>query len=1072
MSSLKLYKASAGSGKTFALTREYLRLILRQKDAYRHILAVTFTNKAAGEMKERILSRLYRISVSDPLQPHDDRAVLAEQTGIPEKDLIRRSGELLGAILNDYSAFSVGTIDKFFQSVIRAFTREIGIQPSYNLELDTRRIIDLGVDRLFMQIGEDPGLERWLTDFALERLEEARSWNFRQEIQQLGMELFRESFQAMFTDEDMKLLNREKLDRLSSELDEMERSAGDRIRSLGKEALQIIRENGLQPEDFKSAGHSPAMAFRQAAEHGEVNFTEGRLKAMEQPEKWLKKEDFVRWESLTVDLLIPLLGKIYDHQVRLNTAGEVRRKFHTLGILTDLHEGIRSYLKENNLFLIADAGRFLKGILGESQVPFVFERTGNRYSHIMLDEFQDTSVFQYENFRPLLEESLAHGNESLVVGDVKQSIYRWRNSDWMILARGLEQDMAHQRIESHTLLRNYRSREEIIRFNNTVFQLAPKLLADQIGTGKDFEKASREEVSRAVDTFLRAYSDVVQQLPDNKPKTGGHVRVHMLGDADEPFADRVLGQLPQWIDEILEAGISHGEIAILVRTGKEGVRVARRLLEHAREKGEPGAYRLVSSDSLLISSNEAVKLVIAALRYLAFPGDGINNAQLKYRAAKAGLAGRGDPDRLFLSDVPPEIYLPEAFTGQTEALKQKPLFELVEELIGIFAAGGQAGDAPYLQALQDLVMELQQRDAPGIPAFLDYWQQFGSGKGIRISENSDAIRIMTVHRAKGLEFRAVVIPFCDWEVTTDPRKDNVLWCDAGSAGIESVPLLPVRYSSRLKHTVFAPDYFDERMKGYLDSLNLLYVAFTRAEDVLLMALPQREKNELKSVGDLLPAILAESPTAEPCLQALDNYVQDGILRVGDMPEPHERKPVPESWMFNSYDVVPGGKLPGVRLRGEYRLAGEEGIPREGRNFGNVMHLAFSGINTRDDVNSVLEGLQVKGILPAAERPGLEKTIRELLDRQPAASWFEEAEGRKVIRERSILGGDGEVYRPDRVLIDGLQATVIDFKFGRAERPGYHEQVRAYMRLLKDMGYEPVKGFLWYAMLDKTEQITP
>jgi ATP-dependent helicase/nuclease subunit A len=415
-----------------------------------------------------------------------------------------------------------------------------------------------------------------------------------------------------------------------------------------------------------------------------------------------------------------------------------------------------------------------------------------------------------------------------------------------------------------------------------------------------------------------------------------------------------------------------------------------------------------------------------------------------------------------------EEILPDSFISRIPILGQMPLFDLIEELIRIFGVGDHPGDLPYIQALQDLVVEVQRRESMSLPVFLEYWDQFGSTRGIGISEHSDAIRILTIHRSKGLEFRAVVVPFVHWEITTGHRKANILWCSTRGTGFGQVPLVPVRYGSDMKETLFSASYYEERMKGYLDNLNLLYVAFTRAVEVLYAAVPLRGAEGIRTVGDLFPAILQKEPSAEPSLGPLSRYLEGGLLEAGRMPGIEAEPLPPDPWKFVSYDTRTGDPLPKLRLQGEWRLTGEEGEPRSGRNFGNLMHLAFSRITGRDDVPQALEELVKAGLLSVKERPELEKQILEMVSRQVVKDWFRGRES--VFRERSILCGNGQVVRPDRVMIDGQRATVIDFKFGRHEREEYVRQVAHYMELLREMGYDPVEGFLWYAALDRIQKI--
>ncbi len=471
-----------------------------------------------------------------------------------------------------------------------------------------------------------------------------------------------------------------------------------------------------------------------------------------------------------------------------------------------------------------------------------------------------------------------------------------------------------------------------------------------------------------------------------------------------------------------------------------------------------------------MAHNEAVSIVVSALRFMVFPGDEINNALLKYRCYQAGFVSGEGTNRLFDGCITPGQVLPSAFKSRMRELRQLPLFELVEVLISLFGLDERPHDLPYIQALQDMVIEVQRREPMGIAEFLHYWEQHGSKKGIQISENSNAIRILTIHRSKGLEFKAVLIPFCNWEITTDQRKSNILWCPTGGTPFNRIPTVPVRFGSGMKHTLFSGFYYQERMKGYLDSLNLMYVAFTRAVDVLYLGIPESGEKGLKTTGDLLPAILDLDPVRQPSLLPLNSYRKDQEIIIGRMPEQQKTAERADPWQFVAYKANPGNRLPGIRLRSDQYFADEEGVFRTGQGFGNMMHLVFSRIELVQDVIPLLKTLQKEGILSARERPGLEKKILEMISQTGVSEWFSAKEGRSIYNERSILCGKGKVVRPDRVIIDREGVRVVDFKFGMIEKETYRDQVRYYMEQLISMKYKRVTAYIWYAMLGKIEKI--
>jgi len=1071
MSPLNIYKASAGSGKTFALTLEYLKLLFMFPGIHRHILAVTFTNKAAGEMKQRILNSLYELSRYSSKERMEEMERLREATGMKAEFISRRAGELLKIILNDYSGFSVGTIDKFFQSVIRAFTREIGIQPAYNLELDHSRVLSMAVDRLFQDLSDEEELQKWLIRFAEERMEESRSWNFRQEIIQLGMQLFRESFQSLFLEQDLGVLEKENLDLYLQEIKGLEKQIRTDMEGIGKTALEQLDRAGLIVEDFRLKGKSPPSLFVAAFEGNDLTFTQAKLDALDEPDKWLNKSASPAMSKLTEEVLMPMLIQLYQKQKVLNTLTAIRQNFYTLGIMGDIWEHVRDYTKERNLFLIADSSRFLRGIIGGNQVPFIYERTGSRYSHIMLDEFQDTSVFQYDNFKPLLDNALAAGNENLVVGDVKQSIYRWRNSDWKILASDLQEDFSHQQCQVYTLGKNFRSREELIRFNNTVFQLAPRVLAQTIEDELFSSSVHRSEAQKEVSRFRDAYADAVQQIPTHQEGSGGMVRIELFEENEQQsFRDQVLSRIPGWIEEIRQSGVEPGETAILVRSRKEGIAVANILLEHARNTGEHQGFRLISNESLLLVHNASVTLLLSALRYLVYPGDDLNKALLKYHCFLTGITQDLDTSLLFDITLPMDQFLPVDFLEKVHLFKQLPLFELSETLIKTFGLDHLSSDLPYIQAFQDLIIDLQRKEPMGITDFLQYWEQHGSKKGVSVSEESNAIRILTIHKAKGLEFKAVVIPFCNWEITTDQRKSNILWCETTDFPLNRIPVVPLRFSSKMQHTLFSSSYYRERMKGYMDSLNLMYVAFTRAKDILFIGAPYGEEKSIKNTGDLIRTILDQEPEKDPALKSLETYRLEKTIQIGELPAYKAQSEEEDPWKFTSYPVNQGKRILKVRLRSDEYFVDEEGAFRTGQMFGNMMHKVFSRISTIKDVDVLLMSMQRDGLLTAKQRKPLGEEIREMISRPGVQNWFSEGKGRSIFNERNMLCGKGILLRPDRVIVDEGRVIVVDFKFGQVEKSSYKTQVGNYMHQLGEMGYKSVEGYVWYVILDKTVKV--
>ena len=375
-----------------------------------------------------------------------------------------------------------------------------------------------------------------------------------------------------------------------------------------------------------------------------------------------------------------------------------------------------------------------------------------------------------------------------------------------------------------------------------------------------------------------------------------------------------------------------------------------------------------------------------------------------------------------------------------------------------------------MQAFQDLVIDLHRKEPQGIGDFLHFWEQHGSKKSVSVSEESNAIRILTIHKAKGLEFKAVIIPFCNWEITTDHKKANILWCDTKGTPFERLPTVPVKFSSKMAHTLFSPAYFQERMKGYMDNLNLMYVAFTRAKDALYIGIPESDGHTLRSTGDLIWAIKDLKPEGEPALDSLESYRSGQLFSLGSLPQYGKRVEGEDPWQFTTYPVNQRNRTLKVRMRSDEYFVDEDGSFRTGQMYGNIMHRVFSRISSVDDVAPILTTMEKEGLLPGKDRIVLQERILKMITQPGVERWFSIGENRSIYNERSILCGEGVVLRPDRVIVEGGRVTVIDFKFGGLEKNYYKEQVRNYMLQLGKVGYREVEGFVWYVMLGKTIQI--
>jgi ATP-dependent helicase/nuclease subunit A len=1093
---LKVYKASAGSGKTFQLTYEYLKLLFRNPENYRHILAVTFTNKAASEMKSRILERLHALATLEPGESSQDSGMLVEDLKLTEEQVRNSSADLLTRILNDYSRFSVGTIDRFFQGVIRAFAREIGLQAGFSLELDRDRMLNEAVDRMFMQITEDKEIQNWLLRFAEMRMENNKGWNFRKDIQDLGKHLFSERYQELVMENRERRrstssvsqkgeptldgsMGREQLTKFIAELSQIEKNTERKIVALAKDALDAINKNGFNVDQFHGGKRGVAMFFDTVANGGKYILTTAKFDAISDNSKWVSKKDIGSPKAAFAEnTLQPLLGEIYGLTKIMLSVSSVRPYMFTLGILNDLSEKILDITSEKNIFMLNDASRFLKGLIGNNPTPFIYEKTGSVYNHIMLDEFQDTSVFQWENFRPLIDHTLSQGMENLVVGDVKQSIYRWRNSDWKILADKVENAFVGQEIKAKSMDENWRSKENVVQFNNSLFHTASRIIRGKVDAELDAPGVS-DELRQKWNTLLEvAYNDVNQQVPTKFKGSGGYVRGVIQAHGEGKFKEEMEKLLPEWVMELQDNGYKAGDIAILVRFNNQGASVAQALMEYDREFNSDKKYcfDFVSNESLYLHRNIAIRFIVSLLAYIDQPNDKLHVLELKYNYLLMKEMLHGDLHASFDPKKMAGEVLPEEFMEQILSNRRMPLFELVELIIRDFRLDTQKADLPYIQEFQSIILEMQRDDPGSIHDFLEYWLEFGARKTLHVSDGQDAIQIMTIHKAKGLQFKAVIVPMCNWDLTTNPIRDTILWCDTAGTPFDTIPMVPVKYKSALKETFFAEEYLEEMVMGYVDNLNLLYVALTRTEEAMYIGIPGLEEpkpgkpQKMDNVGHLLALSMMSdsSPTKENQIDFTTINREDGF-ELGEFPEVIADDQQKEArWKLDEYPVHIRNDSLRLRLKSNDYFLNEDDDIGDHVGFGNLMHEIFAMIHSTKDVEAAVEKYKRSGIIKTKQAERLLLMIQEKIKQEKVKNWF--LEKLEIINERAIIVPGAGNYRPDRVILDGERTIVVDYKFGDQQEASYLKQVKRYKDLLLKMDYKNVEGYIWYVMLDEVIKV--
>lgn len=1065
---LFVYKASAGSGKTHRLTEEYLRLLFSSPYAYKHILAVTFTNKATDEMKGRIIDELANLAVGNR---SDYIKMLSDEKNYNEEQVRKEARDILTRILHDYSSFSVSTIDKFFQQTMRAFTREIGLGGGYNVELDTNKVLGEAVDSMLYDLERNDNklLLDWLIRFSEEKVENGETWNIRNDIKSLSQEIFKENFKAYSDLVQADIADKELMANYKNMLFPIIRNFESVLQQMAEKALNIMTSYELKPDDFKGVSYSPFFSFVRWANGGNDEPTAAFRSLANDITNWYssKTPASVKYkiEDAYNDLNMFVFGIInhFDNSLMYQTAYEINRYFFRLGILGDVDKKIREYCAENNIMLISDTTELLNRIIDGNDSPFIYEKVGQRVNNYMIDEFQDTSNMQWQNFLPLVKDSLSSGNRNFIVGDVKQSIYRWRNSDWKLLDEQLDIDFRKEGIIHETLDTNWRSSRNVIAFNNTIFSSGTSLLQDTYNSS--LEDIDNSRLKPFTSRIIKAYDEAGQDIPESHKGNEGYVKVEFVDTEEYVWKDYVLEQLPKQIEVLQDKGYGLKDITILVRTKKEGAEVANCLLEYKSQyTGTQYRYDIISDEALFVSNSKSIKLVIAILKYLHNPLDISLKALAVYEYFKYN--NQISAEEALLKYFSAKEDLPEDIANSLKRISELPLYEMTEEIFDLFHNSMEENEQVYIQSFLDMVLDFTIRNSSDLDAFLKWWDETGVTKTIFTPDGQDAIKIMTIHKSKGLGFNVVLIPFCNWEI--DHKHTTILWCHPKIEPFNKMHLVPVRYSQKLVNTIFAYEYFDEKLHAYIDNINILYVAFTRAKNELIVFAPKPKKEEINNISSLLWSTIHlsahQDDNEKPHLN-LHRYFDGAVFEVGQgyRPVKQEKKSSVKEISVDSLSSIPYDERVKLLLKNKYYFTytGQ-------RDYGTLMHEVVSRIERVEDIDSAIEAYHISGDITTDQKNELKELLYNYLSNPVVAPWY--SGQYKVLNEIQILQPKGNFIRPDRVMIKDGAVIVIDYKFGEKEDRKYIRQVKYYADQIRKMGYTDVKGYVCYITLGKVIEI--
>ena len=899
-------------------------------------------------------------------------------------------------------------------------------------------------------------------DYIEERIADDKRWNVSGEIKNFGRNIFDEGYIEKGDGLRRKLQDKDCIKNYRRTLQAIETEALEQMKGFADQFFGILESNGLAIDNLanKSKGVSSYFSKLQMGKLDDSLRNATVEKHLASPENWSSKSSPRRnaITELAAAELIPLLQTAEEFRSKnnmlVNSCQLSLRYINNVRLLANIDEEVRRLNYENNRFLLSDTNVLLHNLVHDGDSSFVFEKIGTTIRNVMIDEFQDTSRMQWDNFRLLLLEGLSQGENSLIVGDVKQSIYRWRNGDWGIL-NGLKDHIESFPINVKTLTTNRRSAGNIIEFNNKVFTAACHTL-------NDIYKSEQGEECK---DLKEAYVDVCQEK--DKDPDGGYVKVTFLTEKEEmAYVEDTLQQLANETQLLVTAGIQLKDIAILVRKNKTIPLVADYF-----DKNTP--YKIVSDEAFQLNASLAICMIMDGLRYLSNPENRIAKAQLAAAYQNEILKNNIDLNTLLLNDI--DEYLPVSFIEQQKKLRLMPLYELMEKLFGLFEMSRIKQQDAYLCAFFDAVVEYLQNNSSEMSAFIAFWEETLSQKTIPSGE-VEGIRIISIHKSKGLEYHTVLLPFCDWNMEKERSLTHLIWCTPKVAPFNDLDIVPVNYSTAMQQSIYREEYLNERLQLWVDNLNLLYVAFTRAKKNLIIW----GKDGLKgTVSELLQQAMGQIsiPQHEHDSSHLekseDNTDTDNIAyEMGTLYLSEEKRTdgIIKNKLLMNPEKIPL-HLESLESNIEFKqsnrsaefIRGEEETGERYIRQGQLLHNLFSVIRTQDDIPSAIERLRFEGIIESAEQERQIKKLTEWALNHPLVKeWY--SGNWELYNECAIIykeKGELQTRRPDRVMMkDGKVVVVVDFKFGK-KRTDYNKQVRDYMNLLSDMGYENIRGYLWY-----------
>jgi ATP-dependent exoDNAse (exonuclease V) beta subunit len=1025
-----IYKSSAGSGKTFTLVKEYLKLALSDTSnppkIYKSILAITFTNKAAAEMKDRILNALRDLSAEVlPAKSKTLASVLCDEVKIDETELRKRSTNLLYDILHNYGNFGISTIDSFTHSIIRNFSHDIDLPVNFNIEMNEDEVITKCIDQLISKIGEDEALTKLVLNFSREQTEDQKSWQVDENIKSFVSRALRNSSSdkldllKSFTIEDFKNIRKELIAK--------NKSIENDLTLIADKFYTFLSNNGISEKEFSYGASGFPGFFRKIKnkEYTQENLHGVRVMEAVKEDKWCTAKSQVAAitsnSEVFRDLYYQASAYLEKHLGDYIINQNILRNLYSLSLINEIDKLISAFKEEENILFISEFNKRIADVISTEPVPFIYEKIGERYKHFLIDEFQDTSAMQWQNLLPLIDNSLAEGHFNLLVGDGKQSIYRWRGGEAGQFEslpklpsikneemREMWEDTLERNAEIKNLENNFRSLKNVVEFNNQFFTW----LSDTQLSGK----------------WKDIYAGV-EQKPQEKNQ-GGYITIDVISKDDE--AELAYTHMLKYVNQSIASGFNYSEIVVLVRGNTEGNNAA----DFLTQQGIP----VISSDSLLLKNCSEVVFITDVLAFLNDPHNAIRASSiLCYLSDAQHISGKIKDEFLILLNKGSIKYnlinllKEEGIKLAVDKLVTLPLLECCIEIISTFKI---TKNKNYLQFFLDEIIAYTAYNSNSINAFLEAWIKTGEKASLKIPEGSEAVRIMTIHKSKGLEFPVVIIPFCNWKID----KPDYLWLDSE----DELPMVILNMNKDLAHTKYSKDMESEQQNQLLDNINVLYVAFTRAADHLHIVTKEPKRGGVDAYN-----FVRLYMNEKLGLAAADKFAAIGTPKHNT----HKKANIdvfPYHLKVNNWNRV-------ISIKENSELLLKEQLS-ESKELGVLIHYILSKINTVNDIDAAVASCEQEGLFAASEASEIASELKELLNIPTIAPFF--AEGLEAMNEQEVMTASGKVLRPDRLILKDKHSIIVDFKTGK-QSDAYDEQLNDYANALQQLGYDTVDKYLVY-----------